>query len=266
MVGNGPSSNAVLLRLEQAVFNTPSALARAARYIFENPEKVVYQSLNDLSTYSKSGQASILRLCRDLGFTGFTEFKIALAAELAVQTAKPRPAAAFDSDPLSELSSSLSDSITETRELLSRSILERVAKRLIAARRIDLYGTGVSGFAAEIIGYRLLRVGLHANGMRDHELAHEVANGLGPNTAAIAVSSSGVTLATVEFLQFAQNAGAFTVALTSNPASAVAKSAQAVLHVARLRQPLSAGHVNDLPRFVFVAEALAETVKRLRRE
>ena len=76
---------ALLSRLDRTIDRYPGALARAAQYIVENPEKVVYQSLAELSDYAKAGQASIVRLCRELGFEGFTEFKLALSADLALR-------------------------------------------------------------------------------------------------------------------------------------------------------------------------------------
>lgn len=250
-------AGAVLLnRLDQAFDRFPGALARAAQYIVENPEKVVYQSLAELSDYSKVGQASIVRLCRELGFDGFTDFKLALSADIALRAARD-PQEPPERDPLTRIADLLCASISDTRALLEAAKLRRIAQRLKGARRIDLFGAGVSGMIGELIGYRLLRLGFNANAMRDPILAHEVSGGLGPKATAIAVSQSGTTPDTVQFLKNARDAGAFTVAMTCQPKAALAKVAAETLVMARLHEPTYGGPITDVPRAVLVAEALA---------
>lgn len=248
------------MRLQSTFDHYPTALVRAAHYILENPEKVIHQSLAELSTYSETGQASIVRLCQELGYDGFTQFKIALSADLARRDTTPAPEG--PSDPLDQMSQLLCDSITRTRELIGEAELRHVADGLSKAVRIDLFGSGVSGMIADLIAYRLLRQGLHANSVRDAVLAHEISGGLGKQTAAIAVSQSGATPDTVKFLRYAHDAGAFTVAITCHPKSPLAKAADETLRMARLKEPTYGGPVTDVPRAVFVAEALAITIAK----
>ncbi|MDJ0942248.1 MAG: MurR/RpiR family transcriptional regulator [Kiloniellales bacterium] len=250
------AGSALLSRLDQAVDRYPGALARAAQYIVENPEKVVFQSLAELSDYSEVGQASVMRLCQKLGFDGFTDFKLALSADLALRDTRS-PGSEGKLDPLSRIAGLLCGSINETRALLEEPRLRRVANRLTASIRIDLFGAGVSGIIGELISYRLLRLGYHATAMRDPVLAHEVSSGLGPEAAVIAVSQSGTTPDTVKFLKHARDAGAFTVALTCHPKSALARAASETLVMARLHEPTYGSPITDVPRSVLVAEALA---------
>lgn len=250
--GEAAGRSALLVRLDHAFSDYPGALARAARYIVENPEKVVHQSLAELSGFSKVGQASVVRLCRELGFDGFTEFKIALSADLALRRSDSARAKETSDDPLSHTAELLCASITETRQLIDAADLRRVAKQMAKSVRIDLFGMGVSGMIGELIGYRLLRLGHHANAMRDAILAHEVSAGLGPKATAIAISQSGTTAETVQFLKHAREAGAFTVALTCHPKSALAKTAQETLPMARLQEPSYGGPITDVPRAVLV--------------
>lgn len=251
------SRSALLIRLDNALDTYPGALARAAQYVVENPEKVVHQSLAELSDFAKVGQASVIRLCRELGFDGFTPFKIALSADLAVRNSGDVAANGGASDPLSRTADLLCASINETRQLLDDEALSRIADRLARSVRVDLFGMGVSGMIGELIGYRLLRLGFHANAMRDAVLAHEVSNGLGPKATTIAISQSGSTPDTVQFLKHAHDAGAFTVAVTCHPKSALAKVADETLTMARLQEPTYGGPITDVPRAVLIAEAIA---------
>lgn len=253
--------SALLIRLDHAFDHYPGALARAAQYILENPDKVVHQSLAELSDFSKVGQASIVRLCRELGFDGFTQFKIALSADLALRTAGEHRAAQGDEDPISRTAGLLCTSINETRELIDAGALRRIAERLTLSLRVDLFGMGVSGMIGELIGYRLLRLGCNANAMRDANLAHEVSGGLNAKAMALAVSQSGTTPETVQFLKNARDRAAFTVAVTCHPKSPLARVADETLMMARLQEPSYGGPITDVPRAVLVAEALALAVE-----
>jgi len=253
--------SALLIRLNHAFGNYPGALARAAQYIVENPDKVVHQSLAELSDYSKVGQASVVRLCRELGFDGFTQFKIALSADLALRTAGEQRTAQSTEDPISRTASLLCTSINETRQLIDAGALKRITARLAVSVRVDLFGMGVSGMIGELIGYRLLRLGCNANAMRDAVLAHEVSGGLDSKAMAIAVSQSGTTPETVQFLRNARDTVAFTVAVTCHPKSALARAADETLMMARLQEPSYGGPITDVPRAVLLAEALALAVE-----
>ena len=244
-----------LAYLEAHLNELPPALARAAIYVVENPEKVVRYALKELSELCQSGEASIVRLCQAAGSEGFSEFKIALASELATRGMGEKPEAPRHA--LQALADELGGSITRTAEAIDMSQLKAVTKRLIKAGRIDIFGAGVSGIIAELFSYRLLRAGLNAHAIRDITLAQEVANGLGATSAAIAISDSGITPNTVEFLKSARLAGAYTVAVTCNASSPLAKQAAAVLTMSKLGIPAYGGYINAVPRAVLIAEAIA---------
>src|SRR5450631_3909893 len=52
--------------------------------ILEDPDRVLEESFEQLAERSGSSVPTIMRTCRDLGFAGLREFKLALAQELAL--------------------------------------------------------------------------------------------------------------------------------------------------------------------------------------
>lgn len=251
----------VLVKLQSSIDHFPVALARAAKYILENPEKVIHQSLADLSSFSGCGQATIMRLCKELGFDGYTGFRIALSGDLAV-SGTLSDAQARNDDELDQVVLQINQSVADTRALIDQQTLKTVAKRLKSAARIDVFGVGVSGVIADLISYRLLRAGCSAFALRDGVLAHEVSVGLGPKAAAIAISQSGSTPETIKFAQNAKKSGAFTLAITCRPRRGLAKIADETLVMAQLRAPSFGGPITDVPRAVMIAEALAAAIQR----
>jgi DNA-binding MurR/RpiR family transcriptional regulator len=246
----------VLLKVETAL-DYPNALARVAQYILENPKKVVRQSLGELSAASQSGQATIFRLCRELGYNGFTDFKLALAAEVGQRESDIEKGVSLTVNSLDETVSLMSRSVLNTRQLVQPDVLTKAAPHLWKARHVNIYGSGDSGLAAEILFHRLRRSGVNARVFANVGFAHEVAESMTADDAAIGVSQSGASPDTVEFLRKAHHIEAFTVAITCHPKSSIAKFSDAVLQMARLPQPGLSEQMIALPRAIFIAEALA---------
>jgi DNA-binding MurR/RpiR family transcriptional regulator len=85
------------------------------------------------------------------------------------------------------------DAVRITQSLHDSPSLKRLAGLLASARRIDVYGGGVSGLVAQYLWFRLLRIGLPVHAILDPTLGQQLASVLEPDTVAIALSESGLT-------------------------------------------------------------------------
>lgn len=252
----GEARTPVLLKVEAAL-DYPNALARVAQYVLENPKRAVRQSLGELSAASQSGQASIFRLCRELGFKGFTDFKLALAAEIGHRETEIDRGVSLTVNSLDEVVSLINRSVLSTRQLLQPELVASAAPRLLNARQVNIYGSGDSGLAGEVLFHRLRRIGVRVRVFANVGYAHETAEAMTKEDAAIAVSQSGASPDTVEFLRRAHRIGAFSLAITCHPKSSLAKVSDVVLQMARMPQPGLSEQMIGMPRIVFIAEALA---------
>lgn len=230
----------VLLLVQAHLPNLPSALQRIAKYVLENPDLVIHETIAQLGLVTEAGPASIVRFCRALGFSGLREFKLALAADLAMQ--QPRPAAG-ESGGARPFTHRLADNVVqatrETQSLLDEAAVERLAAAMASARRIDIYGAATSGFVGHFLAFRLLRIGLPAHPPVDPTYAAYVATGLGADCVAIAISESGMTQDTLTALRTAKAAGAVTGVVTNRRDSPIVKYADEVLLTSVVRSPLT---------------------------
>ena len=81
----------VLRGIEASRGDLPDALARIADVILSEPEVAVRASMSELAELTGSGEASIVRFCRRLGFDGYSSFKLSLASDIAYRhSAEPR--------------------------------------------------------------------------------------------------------------------------------------------------------------------------------
>lgn len=240
----------------------PRALSRIARYVLTNPEKVIRLSLADVAQHSHSGQASVLRLVRELGFKGFADFKLHLAAELArlpQVSAAPGGIVRSVAGNVSEMA--IAD-LKATGDLLTDSRILDVVARLQVSERVHIFGTGLSGLSGDILNYRLVRLGLNAQSFRDPTLAHELSGVLNSSAVAIAISDSGMSPSTVDFMRMAKAAGAFTVAISCRQKSALAEHADVLLQTGSTGGADKAGCISGvLVRAACVIEVIGQLLE-----
>ena len=61
---------------------------KLANYIATHTEHVIYDTIKSLGTATNTGDATIVRLCKKLGYSGFSDLKIALAQITKKSTSK----------------------------------------------------------------------------------------------------------------------------------------------------------------------------------
>ncbi|GAA0989487.1 MurR/RpiR family transcriptional regulator [Acrocarpospora macrocephala] len=212
---------------------TPSARS-IARLILDDPATVAKSTITELSAASGTSQATIVRTARALGFSGYSELRLALAAASA-QGERDRlvPGDLAPGDPLAEVIAKVtraeSDALADTAAQLAPERLGAVVDALIGARRVSVVGVGASGLVAADMAQKLMRIGIAGHPFADVHLALTAAALAGPQDVWVAVSCTGETADVVEPVRTAREAGATTVAITNNPRSTLADLAGHVL-------------------------------------
>ncbi|WP_147038961.1 MurR/RpiR family transcriptional regulator [Microbacterium aerolatum] len=211
---------------------------RIATHVLKDPHRVVENSITQLASASGTSVASIARFAQSLGFSGYPDFRLALATELD-RTESDRERfqvsagdVSRDDDAVTtirKIAFAEASAIERTARQIDVDELERCVHAIRSARRIDIYGTASSGLAAHDLEQKLHRAGLVAQARTDQHLALTGAALLNEKDVAIAISHSGRTLEIVQSAEVAARAGATTIALTNNPRSPLARACELVL-------------------------------------
>jgi DNA-binding MurR/RpiR family transcriptional regulator len=135
-VGNivaGESTSLEIIRQNVAAM-TPAERA-IAQYIISNQASVVYLTARQLAEQAGVSDASVVRFCQSLGYSGFKELRLRIA--LAAQASEPYARHA-DSDVSIESKVAATceraiATIRKTQSLLSIEMLMRVARKLPGA-------------------------------------------------------------------------------------------------------------------------------------
>lgn len=248
--------SSLLQRLRQQVDQLAPAMQQLARHMLDQPRAVLQQSVQELARAAQVPDATVTRLSRKLGCTGFPDLKIKLSAELAQQETAPKAG-----DPL--LGVSLQHMVTsmyQSRDTLDAGVLQQVIASLVRASRIEIAGEGNSQLASRFLLEKLLKLGLPASSHADPRVMRLHASTLGKSGVLLAFSRSGSTPTVLEYLKLAHQGGALTVLIThsSHPVPDFVSCALV------LAAPEQAGSVSALIGQLWVAEVICEGVARKR--
>ncbi len=198
-----------------------------ANYILNNEDKIIYESITDLAEATKSSDATIVRMCRKLGFNGFQEFKISIAKDTVTPLSKiheginPEDSA---EQILSKCFASTIETLTATLQIINIREFEAAAHAILNARRILVFGLGSSAPIAMDIAHKFMRIGLDTSFYSDSHYQMISCCSISENDVVIGISHSGSSKDIVEALEFAKKLGATTICITNHSKSPITKS------------------------------------------
>jgi DNA-binding MurR/RpiR family transcriptional regulator len=186
--------------------------------VLKDPEWVISAPIAQLSEKCEASVGAIVSFCRRVGLKGFSDFKIALARDLA-QAGLP---AGDSSGPwFEQVFQFHAHSLSETLQVNSGVTFEHVAHAMERARRIEFFSLGLSYPVAYTAYCKFLLIGLPVSAQFDSHIQLIHATQLRGGDLAFGISLSGSTRETVQCLQVAKGKGATTVCLTNAMKSSI---------------------------------------------
>lgn len=206
-----------------------------ADYLMENLSEVPFLSVLDIAERTGTSEATVVRLCQRLGYSGYSQMKMALVESLrgeltAGQAAEDKVDIGKDS--LAAMARLEQHNIRRTVELIDRSMFSEVAKQLHKADHIFTFGLGISSYLADFASYLLTEHGLRATRLATRftspreQLVH-----LRPSDTILTFSFSPYSEQTFEVLEEASGRGAPTIVITDRATSPAASMADMALIV-----------------------------------
>lgn len=192
--------------------------ARVARLVLSDPTAVIHWSVTELAQNAETSTTSVLRFCQRVGFTGYQDFKIALARDTIPPLQQLQEDVKESDAPraiLRKVVGSGSEAVAGAAATVQGDSFDRAVDLLDQAQRILVIGVGSSSPIAQDIAYRLLTIGLRAEAPIDVHVQHVMARLLGPEDVCLAISHTGSTRETVASVRSAVKAGATAIAITS---------------------------------------------------
>jgi DNA-binding MurR/RpiR family transcriptional regulator len=230
----GEDAETLLIRIRAAMPALRPSERRIAEEFTEAPAAAANLSIAELAARCQTSTTSVVRFYRRMGYAHYRDFRIdltrAVAREELATASLPEVSGDIDrNDSLAGIVTKVAMnetlSIADTARFLDMDALGRAVELLLGARRIDTFGVGASALVGLDLQQKLSRIGRTAINWPDSHSAWTSAATLGPGCVALAVSHTGATVDTVEFLAIAGKSGAATIALTNFRESPLARTA-----------------------------------------
>ena len=203
---------------------------KIAKFILNNPKKVVDMTVSELAEISDVSIASVSRFCRKVGLKGFAQLKISLAQEL-VDTHKSGEISndiSVDNIPQS-LQNILANKITELKQtvnLINTDEFREILEGIRDASRVQVIAVGNTIPVAIDAAFKFNELGIPttAGTIWETQLSHSFT--LGKGDVLIAISNSGESDKVLEAVKIANNNKAMTIGITNSPHSAIGEEVQ----------------------------------------
>ncbi len=224
-----------LLTIKNQYASLTAAERVVADFILQNSKEVIHMPIDTFAAQAGTAKSAIIRCCKSLGFTGYSELKIALAMELSQhQKLNYIPYIHPDDQPgdiLDKIFSANVKTLHDTAQKINRSTLSNIVELLDQACIIHLYAIGTSAGIAREFQYRLMQIGKTALCQGDVPTMKVSTMNIQEGDVAIGISHSGRTVATIETLKLAKRQGAKTICITSFPGSPITRAADLSLEI-----------------------------------
>lgn len=139
-----------------------------ADYLLQNHQRLSEITIHQLSQAAYTSNATIIRMCRKLGYKGFREFRVALARELesgkyvisTVDYSYPFMPSETTETIVNSIYSLHKKSMDQVQSQLNLSDLEKIVKCLMDSRRIYLFGLGDVKLTIRSFMNKLAKIGI----------------------------------------------------------------------------------------------------------
>ncbi|MFG1701182.1 MurR/RpiR family transcriptional regulator [Nonomuraea sp. NPDC049309] len=261
----GEDAETLLIRIRAAMPALRPSERRIAEMFTEDPAAAANLSIAELAARCQTSTTSVVRFYRRMGYAHYRDFRIdltrAVAREELATASLPEVSGDIDrNDSLAGIVTKVAMnetlSIADTARFLDMDALGQAVELLLGARRIDTFGVGASALVGLDLQQKLSRIGRTAINWPDSHSAWTSAATLGPGCVALAVSHTGATVDTVEFLAIAGKSGAATIALTNFRESPLARTADVTLTTAARETKFRSGALGSRIAQLMVVDCL----------
>ena len=203
---------------------------KIAKFILNNPKKVVDMTVSELAEISDVSIASVSRFCRKVGLKGFALLKISLAQELVDKHKSGEVSNDISVDNIPQsLQNILANKITELKQtvnLINTDEFREILEGIRDASRVQVIAVGNTIPVAIDAAFKFNELGIPTTAGTIWETQLSYSFTLGKGDVLIAISNSGESDKVLEAVKIANNNKAMTIGITNSPHSAIGEEVQ----------------------------------------
>lgn len=251
-------------KIEQQLSSFTKGERLAAEYILKYPIDVLRYSAEAIGDNANTSRSNVVRLCKKLGFSGFSEFKYELkytlyhSPEHIVNQAKNKN----DLTQTFALDKFIS-CFWQLKSFHSSLKFNNFAQSILSANKICIIGYYHSYFSANQLSFRLNRFGIDAKAMYDESIITSYTDILTTNDLLIMFSISGSKKYTDMIKAYKKN-GVTISLITMTENAPISRYADHVLLLPCITRQYTDTLLDDAPIFYLFIELLMEKLSSLK--
>jgi len=210
----------VLKEIRRCYSKMFEAEQKVADLIMAHPDQVVNMSMAELASRSGTSDATVLRMCRHIGQSGFYQLKINLAMELTDAGADEPSEPSRDDGEMRDVVDFVDETIkglSEITKYISTEQIENLVEAIDGASSVYVFGWGSTYGIAFDLTHRLMRAGVrcHTSENVEHMMRMLVLGREGD--LFVAVSHSGDSTYVIECMKLARTRGMGVALIENSP-------------------------------------------------
>ena len=254
-----------LLKIK-AIFNDFTPVEqKVAEFILENPSKVPAMSIKELAVASKSSDASVMRFCKALGFSGYRSFIVGLT--LAIADNEEDAGLYTDIRPGDSVKSVVRNifrnerqALTDTENILKTTEVEKAVAILGSSEAVHFFGIGASGLVCLDAVQKFRRIGASSYAHTDFHDQLTSAALLGSKDACVLFTYSGKTKEIQLILKLLKAQNCKIIAVTQLRKANLLKGADVYLNVLTREVTMRSGATSSRIAMLSIVDILLSCV------
>lgn len=223
---------------------------KVASCILAEYQNILEWGISDIARKSGVSDATVVRLCRTLGYKGLKELKIAIAQEVPEEKGiAHKERTIHTKDTPAEIKKKVMyacmESLQDTMDILDDRQLGEAIDIMYRAKYIDIFGIGGSAAIARCAQHNFRKIGVRVNVCSDINQHYLLAERFSPGDVALGISLSGETEAVCSALERAASKGATTIGISGTRNSRMARTAHISLISACAGQLMPGDHTYE---------------------
>lgn len=217
MVNQQNAEHGIFFAIKDSSCVMGAAGRRLADFILTDSRSVIHLTVSELATKAGVSDATVVRFCQELGYRGYQDFKIHLSQALVAPVESLDWTIERDDSPkvlLEKVSANTIETIRNTSDCISEQQLTVAVKLLGQARRIIMFGCGISGMVATDGSHKFMKLGVNSISYSDSHNAMQAISVAGSRDLLFVVSYSGATRDILHAVALANEIGMRTMAIT----------------------------------------------------
>ncbi|MCD7906131.1 MAG: MurR/RpiR family transcriptional regulator [Clostridium sp.] len=194
---------------------------RFAEYLLNSFAGIEREPIAVLAKEAQVSEATVVRVCHKMGYSGLKELKIVVARESETAGSFDGEIGGYMDELKERVFLGAIRSLQDTMNLIDENEVERATEVLCNAKYISIYGVGGSVPVARSLKHQLMKLRIPSNVYNEFQPAIIAAEKYNRGDVAIGISHSGESSQVVEALRIARGKGATTICITSYGDSAI---------------------------------------------